>query len=153
MYRYCAVEAITQKWSGVSSYIRQRKQLLVDCILEVHAFYELYLLFIEYLSRVESAIECASDSAQDAAISEQEHEHKQQLSAVLQTRFNKIKKLFFDENLKEFESDYEAYLFRWTNINLKLYISEIDAHFYMYNVNLVQFLNYQASTTESFSWD
>ena len=41
--------------------------------------------------------------------------------ADLQVRFTRVKKLFFDEQLREFESDYESCLLKWTKVNIKLY--------------------------------
>ena len=137
------VEAITQKWSAVGSYIRQRKESLVDCVKEVHTFYELFTKFAEYLTRVEhvlDTIHTTFDTSEAGASLELEksHEEKQREFANLQTHFNKVKKLFFYEHLKQFELDYEAHLFRWTNINLKLCaLSSIHKYVYVRYVQCV----------------
>ena len=142
----CAVDAITEKWFSVTHYMTHRKLALVECVQEVRAFYQLLGELDAFLSRLEPHLEGSPSSyslASSAASGAHQHQNQNQLTreqlvelltvasaahthasfADLQARFTRVKKLFFDEQLREFESDYESCLLKWTKVNIKLYAS------------------------------
>ena len=132
------MDAITEKWFSVTHYMTHRKQALVECVQEVRAFYQLLGELDAFLSRLEPHLEGSPSSQSLASASGANQLTQEQLIelltvasaaqthasfADLQARFTRVKKLFFDEQLREFESDYESCLLKWTKVNIKLYAS------------------------------